>query len=69
MGKLAMEMLRNAAISNFKRGNLRFKFTQKCTAEIVHRHHNEYGVTVFDPIAQQDCEVLRIYDGKIPYCV
>ena len=66
MGKYAMFELRKSAMQNFLRGNLRFKAFGNVDVRIIHQHDNEYGVTIYDPIACHRCEILRILDGATP---
>ena len=59
MGNYAMQQLRDLAMRNFK-------VFGGVDVLIVHHHDNEHGVTIYDPVAQCRCEVLRILDGPQP---
>ena len=66
MGNYAMQQLRDLAMRNFIRGIRNFKVFGNVDVLIVHHHDNEHGVTIYDPVAQCRCEVLRILDGPQP---
>lgn len=65
MSKYFMSILAKEAIRNFNKGTMAFDFAGNCKAEIRHMHDKEYGVMVYDPIANMDVEILRIRDGRI----
>ena len=66
MGNYAMQQLREVAMRNFIRGIRNFKVFGNVDVQIEHRHANEHGVTIYDPVAQRRYEVLRILDGAQP---
>ena len=66
MGKYAMQQLRDLAMRNFIKGIRNFKAFGSVDVLIEHRHNNEHGVTIYDPVAHRKCEVLRILDGSQP---
>lgn len=66
MGKYAMQQLRNLAMRNFINGIMSFTAFGSVDVLIEHRHANEHGVTIYDPVAKRRCEVLRILDGPQP---
>lgn len=66
MGKYAMQQLRDLAMRNFIKGIRNFKVFGSVDVLIEHRHDNEHGVTIYDPVAHRRCEVLRILDGPQP---
>lgn len=67
MGRYAMQQLRDLAMRNFIKGIRCFKVFGSVDVLIEHRHDNEHGVTIYDPVTHRRCEVLRILDGPQPH--
>lgn len=64
MGKYALQALCRAAIDNFDRRIFTFRMFGKIDVSIRHMHHNEYGVIVWDPVANADVEVIRLINNN-----
>lgn len=65
MGDYAMQKVKEAVRQNFRDGRWNFKVFG-VVIRIQHRHTNQFAVVVFDPVIQQDAEILRIINGDVP---